>query len=589
MIPDTFIQGLLQRIDIVDLIDGYVPLKKAGANFAACCPFHAEKSPSFTVSPSKQFYHCFGCGAHGTAIGFLMEYAGLGFVEAVKDLAHRAGLTVPEEAGPPSSQMPRVSSSALTELMARASQFYRQQLKQSQKAIAYLKERGLGGEISRQFGIGYAPANPQSLAQVFEDYGHPDLQLVGLVIKNDKGRLYDRFRDRVIFPIFNQKGEVIAFGGRVIGAGEPKYLNSPETPLFEKGNEVFGLTQARAAIRQSEMVIVVEGYLDVVALAQHGICNVVAALGTATTTTHVRKLLRQADQLIFCFDGDAAGRKAAWRALENSLELLTEKKSINFVFLPESDDPDSFVRREGQDAFRRLIDHAMPLSDFMLREVASHCELTSAEGRAKLIADAKPLLSRLPSLLLRLQLVKRLASISGFSQAEVERLCNLRPVIGQAPVRAPRPTPPSIIRRLLPLVLQKPQLAGALPLHLLSATSQEAQALRQLCETIGRSGDQPPAYPALLERLRGSGHEGILQAAAAELLELPFAEEAIDEEFAGALRQLRDNEMKRALEPLQDKARRLGVGGLSGEEKQRYLQAIRGSSSVQAASDERKE
>ncbi|HMW16612.1 MAG TPA: DNA primase [Accumulibacter sp.] len=590
MIPESFIQGLLQRIDIIDLIDGYVPLKKAGANFAACCPFHAEKSPSFTVSPSKQFYHCFGCGAHGTAIGFLMEYAGLGFVDAVKDLAHRAGVSVPEEAvGSDSTSPPRFSSPALTELMTRASQFYRQQLKRSQIAIAYLKERGLGGEISREFGIGYAPANPQSLSQVFEDYGHPDLQLVGLVIKNDKGRLYDRFRERVIFPILSQKGEVIAFGGRVIGAGEPKYLNSPETPLFEKGNELFGLTQARAAIRQSEAVIVVEGYMDVVALAQHGIGNVVAALGTATTSTHVRKLLRQADRVIFCFDGDSAGRKAAWRALENSLEILTEQKSINFVFLPESDDPDSFVRREGQDAFRRLVEHAMPLSDFMLREMSRRCDLTSAEGRAKLIADARPLLGRLSSPLLRLQLTKRLATVSGFSQVEVERLCNLRPIVGQAPGRAPRPTPPSIIRRLLPLVLQKPQLAMAVPLNLLSATSQETQALRQLCETIAQSGDQPPAYPALLERLRGSGNEGILQAAAAELLELPFAEEAIDEEFAGALRQLRDNEMKRTLESLQEKVRRLGVGGLSSEEKQRYLQAIRGCSGAPTSSDERKE
>lgn len=573
MIPEVFIQELLHRIDVVDLIDGYVPLKKAGANFAACCPFHSEKSPSFTVSPSKQFYHCFGCGAHGTAIGFLMEYAGIGFVDAVKELAVRVGLHVPDEqagATPHALHVPM-----LTEIMAQAATFYSRQLKRSEKAIAYLKERGLSGEIARRFGIGYAPEGSQSLTNVFSDYANPDLQLAGLVVKSDSGRLYDRFRDRVMFPIINQKGETIAFGGRVIGSGEPKYLNSPETPLFEKGQEVFGLPQARAAIRQSDRVVVVEGYMDVVALAQHGISNVVATLGTATTATHVQKLMRQAGRLVFCFDGDAAGRKAAWRALENCLEVLPEQKTVGFVFLPEKDDPDSFVRQQGQDSFLRMTVDATPLSDFLLRELVRNCDLTAAEGRAKLIADARPLLGRLQSISLKLQMIKQLAQVTGFSQAEVEKLCKLRPLAGPAPARIPRPAPLSIPRRLLPLLLQKPQLASRLPLDLLPVDSVEGQALRQLSEAIMASGDRALAYPGLLEKLRGDACERVLCAAAAELMQQPFAEEEIDAEFDGAVRQLRDSEFKRVLERLQEKAQRVGVSGLSNEEKQQYLSAIR--------------
>ena len=313
MIPESYIQELLHRIDLVDLIDSYVHLKKAGANYAACCPFHNEKSPSFTVSPSKQFYHCFGCGAHGTAIGFLMEYSGLGFLDAIKELSSRAGMQMPEEESRRPDDGPRITT--LTDAMARAAKYYYEQLKFSATAIDYLKGRGLSGEIAQKFGIGYAPDGWQNLGAAFDDYSVVELQQAGLVIKNEQGRLYDRFRDRVMFPIMNQKGEVIAFGGRVMGDGEPKYLNSPETPLFEKGREVFGLPQARAALREKNTAIVVEGYMDVVALAQHGVGNAVATLGTATTATHVQKLLRQVDRIVYCFDGDNAGRKAAWRAL----------------------------------------------------------------------------------------------------------------------------------------------------------------------------------------------------------------------------------------------------------------------------------
>lgn len=570
MIPESFIQELLNRVDVVELIDGYVPLKKAGANYAACCPFHNEKSPSFTVSPVKQFYHCFGCGAHGSAIGFLMEYSGLGFIDAIKELAGRVGLQVPDDEGRRVADAPRVTG--LTDVMLRAAKYYYEQLKRSEKAIAYLKARGVSGEVAQKFGIGYAPGG-QSLAAAFDDYGASELQVAGLVGKGDDGRLYDRFRDRVMFPIVNQKNEVIAFGGRVLGDGKPKYLNSPETPLFEKGREVFGLPQARAALREKNTVIVVEGYMDVVALAQHGVGNAVATLGTATTATHVHKLLRQVDRIVYCFDGDAAGRKAAWRALENSLEALPEQKSIGFVFLPEADDPDSYVRAQGRDAFERLIAQAMPLSEFLLRELAGHCDMTSAEGRAKLVADAKPLLARLQTPLLRLQLVKRLAEASGFSQSEVERLCDLQPIVRAAPAKAPRQAP-SLLRPLLRLLLQKPELARGLPLGALAPNSAEARAVANLCRTILAAGEPVPPYAALLERLRGSEDEEILREAAAELMQQPYADDDIDAEFAGAVERLTEAEGKRAFAALQEKVYKLGVAGLSSDEKQHYVQAL---------------
>ena len=571
MIPESYIQELLHRIDLVDLIDSYVHLKKAGANYAACCPFHNEKSPSFTVSPSKQFYHCFGCGAHGTAIGFLMEYSGLGFLDAIKELSSRAGMQMPEEESRRPDDGPRITT--LTDAMARAAKYYYEQLKFSATAIDYLKGRGLSGEIAQKFGIGYAPDGWQNLGAAFDDYSVVELQQAGLVIKNEQGRLYDRFRDRVMFPIMNQKGEVIAFGGRVMGDGEPKYLNSPETPLFEKGREVFGLPQARAALREKNTAIVVEGYMDVVALAQHGVGNAVATLGTATTATHVQKLLRQVDRIVYCFDGDNAGRKAAWRALENSLEALPEQKSIGFVFLPDTEDPDSFVRKQGAEAFDRLITQAMPLSEFMLRELASHCDMTSAEGRARLVAEAKPLLTRLQTPLLRLQLVKRLAEASGFSQAEVERLCDLRPIARPAPLRVQRQAP-SLLRPLLRLVLQKPEFAARIPLAALPANVAEARAIRSLCQTILAAQGAMPEYAAVLERLRGNEDEGILREAASELMRQPFAEEDIDAEFEGAIKQLLEGENKRAFAILQEKVHKLGVAGLSGEEKQQYLQAL---------------
>ena len=572
MIPESFIQDLLARVDIVELIDKQVPLKKAGANYAACCPFHNEKSPSFTVSPSKQFYHCFGCGAHGTAIGFLMEYQGLGFVDAIKDLASHAGLQVPEDDRRSGgfAPSPGGNTRGLVDVMTRAAQYYKERLKHSPNAVEYLKNRGLTGEIAAKFGIGYAPDDWQHLASVFPDYAAAELLAAGLVIDNESGRRYDRFRDRIMFPIINAKGEVIAFGGRVLGQGEPKYLNSPETPLFEKGRELFGLPQARQALRDTNTAVVVEGYMDVVALAQHGVGNALATLGTATTTTHVKKLLRQVDRVVFCFDGDNAGRKAAWRALENALEALADNKSLGFVFLPEKDDPDSFVREHGREAFERRITEATPLSDFLLRELQQRCDLSSSEGKAKLIYEAKPLLLKLPTPLLRLQLVKRLAEASGFVQSEVERLCELKSFTPRAPARAARPAP-SLTRTLLRLVVQKPELAGKIPVEALPE-SPEREALQVLHQLV-QSG-AGTSYAALRERLRGMPEEAIIEAAAAELLGMTADEANIDTEFEDAVQKLQEGGHKRAFASLQARVARLGVTGLTPEEKQEYLQLI---------------
>src|SRR4051794_10431365 len=392
MIPREFIQSLLGRVDIVDVVDRYVKLRKAGANLQACCPFHNEKTPSFTVSPSKQFYHCFGCGAHGNAVGFLMEYSGLAYPEAIRALAETVGMEVPETRAP-IDRAKATQAQTLALRMMEALSYYRAELKKSREAIDYLKGRGVSGEIAARYGLGYAPDGWQNLAAVFTDYATAELRDTGLVIDSEpdesqgkKSRRYDRFRHRVMFPILDGRGNVIGFGGRVIGAGEPKYLNSPETPLFEKGRELYGLYQARRTIRDANRVIVVEGYMDVVALAQHGVENAVATLGTATTPVHVGKLVKLADNVVFCFDGDAAGRKAAWRALDVSLPVLTDGKLVSFLFLPPEDDPDTFVRREGKAAFETAVDGAKPLSQFLFSELTSHVDMGTDEGRARFVA-----------------------------------------------------------------------------------------------------------------------------------------------------------------------------------------------------------
>jgi DNA primase len=569
LIPESFIQDLIARIDIVDLVDSYVPLKKAGANYSACCPFHNEKTPSFTVSPTKQFYHCFGCGAHGTAIGFVMEYQGIGFVDAVRELAGRIGMTVPESDAP--SQEKLGQTRKLIDILSRAAAYYKDQLRRSDKAIEYCKKRGLTGEIAARYGIGYAPEGWNNLKTVFSDYDSDDLKAAGLIIDSESGRRYDRFRDRLMIPIINPKGDIIAFGGRIIDQGEPKYLNSPETPLFEKGRELFGLPQARQALRETNTAIVTEGYMDVIALAQNGVGNAVATLGTATTPTHVQKLLRQVDRIVFCFDGDNAGRKAAWRALENALEALADNKPIGFVFLPAEHDPDSFIREHGKAEFDRQVTQAMPLSDFLLRELAQRCDLTSSEGKARLIYEAKPLLLKLPTPLLRLQLVKRLAEASGFAQQEVERLCELKSYATAPPPRARR-SAPSLTRNLLRIVLNKPLLAAELPTDLLPDTP-ERPALIRLQELV-RSGNGTQGYAVLREQLRGLPEEPIIEAAASELLALPFDEDEAVTEFRATLQKLQDNEQMRQFAELQRKAQQFGVAGLSSVEKQAYIQFL---------------
>ncbi len=470
MIPQSFIADLLNRVDIVDVVGRYVQLKKGGANYQGLCPFHSEKSPSFTVSPTKQFYHCFGCGAHGTAIGFLIEYSGMGFVDAVKDLAQNVGMVVPEQDDkiPPAQRAAQQQQSmALSDAMTKANEFYRAQLRLAPQAIGYLKGRGLTGEIAARFALGYSPSGWDSLKAVFPDYENPVLVEAGLIIQNvdedgKRTKRYDRFRERVMFPIRNTKGQVIAFGGRIMDQGEPKYLNSPETPLFSKGSELYGLFEARQAIRDAGYVLVTEGYMDVVALAQMGFPQAVATLGTACTTTHVQKLLRQTDNVIFSFDGDKAGRRAARRALEACLPHVSDDKTIKFLFLPAEHDPDSYIREYGAQAFEQQVHEAMPLSQFLLREAAGEHDLTSPEGRARVQFDAKPLLQAMPPTSLRLQIVRGLATMTQSTPGEVEQLFELaKPVAANkvAPPKSRREQPVGLELKLIRVVLTHPTLA----------------------------------------------------------------------------------------------------------------------------------
>ena len=435
LIPQSFISDLLNRVDIVDVVGKHVKLKKAGANYQGLCPFHQEKSPSFSVSPTKQFYHCFGCAAHGSAIGFMMEYSGLSYVDAIEDLARSAGLVVPREERSVRDVIKQKQAIALSEVMNMASDWYAQQLKVSQRAIDYLKGRGLTGEVAKRYALGYAPDGWQGLEAVFHSYSNDEtakiLQEAGLMIQGEgndsqgNAKRYDRFRDRIMFPIRNPKGQVIAFGGRILDQGEPKYLNSPETPLFSKGNTLYGLFEGRKAIRDQGYVLVCEGYMDVVALAQLGFANAVATLGTACTPFHVRTLLRQTDRIVFSFDGDSAGQRAAQRALEASLPILGDDKEIRFLFLPSEHDPDSYIRQYGTATFEQAVSQAMPLSGFFFKLASEGNDLSSPEGRAKTHHTAKPLLQSMPPIALRSQLLRELANRTASSVSELEQFCDL--------------------------------------------------------------------------------------------------------------------------------------------------------------------
>ena len=439
LIPQSFIADLLNRVDIVDVVGQHVKLKKAGANYQGLCPFHSEKSPSFSVSPTKQFYHCFGCGAHGSAISFLMEYSGLGYVDAIEELARSAGLDVPREDRTANDVARQQQAMALSEVMSSAADWYRQQLKGSTRAVEYLKGRGLTGEIAKRYSLGYAPDGWQGLEAVFGSYANDEVvkTLVegGLLIQGEQAegspvtkpavKRYDRFRDRVMFPIRNPKGQTIGFGGRILDQGEPKYLNSPETPLFSKGNTLYGLFEARQAIRAQEYVLVCEGYMDVVALAQLGFPNAVATLGTACTANHVRMLLRQTDKVVFSFDGDSAGQRAAQRALEACLPLMSDDKEIRFLFLPTEHDPDSYVRAYGAPAFEKVIKEAMSISSFFFKIASEDHDLTTPEGRAHTHHAAKPLLLSMPPIALRTQILRELAIRTNTTPAELEAFCGL--------------------------------------------------------------------------------------------------------------------------------------------------------------------
>jgi DNA primase len=423
-IPQSFIQELLARVDVVEIVGRYVQLKKGGANFMGLCPFHGEKSPSFSVSPSKQFFHCFGCGKNGNAIGFLMDHAGMSFPEAVEDLARQVGLQVPQDDASPEDRtraaQQRERQQTLSDVLEKAGASYRKHLKSSPRAIEYLKGRGLSGEIAKAFGLGYAPEGWRSLASVFPSYDDPLLVESGLVIHHEEeDKRYDRFRDRIMFPIRNVKGECIGFGGRVLGEGTPKYLNSPETPVFSKGRELYGLFEARNALREAGYVLVTEGYMDVVALAQLGFPNAVATLGTACTPDHVQKLFRFTDSVVFSFDGDEAGRRAARKALEGALPYATDVRSVKFLFLPPEHDPDSYIREFGTDGFAKFVRQAVPLSTFLVEACAEGCELGTAEGRSKMVSNAGPLWKQLPGGALKRQLLGELAQRSQLGEHEL--------------------------------------------------------------------------------------------------------------------------------------------------------------------------
>jgi DNA primase len=551
VIPDSFKQDLLNRVDIVDVVTRYVQLKKAGANYVGLCPFHNEKTPSFSVSPAKQFYHCFGCGVHGNAIGFLMAYASLGYVDAVKDLASQAGMQLPE-ARPrsPEEAARKEREPDLYAVMEKAMNFYRAELKKSPRAIDYLKKRGLSGEIAARYRIGYAPDDWQALKGAFE-YSDSSLVDCGLVIENE-GKRYDRFRDRVVFPILNARGAVVGFGGRVIGEGEPKYLNSPETQLFEKGRELYGLPQARDAIRGAGRVLVVEGYMDVVALAQFGVGYAVATLGTATTPVHVSKLLRLTDELVFCFDGDAAGRKAAWRALEVSLPLAPDHKPIRFLFLPEGEDPDSYVRRHGKEGFEARLGESETLSQFLLAQLRSECDLATAEGRARFVSISKPHVQRITAPALRLQLINEIAQLARVAEGEINGLLELprRPVFARAAPR--RPTygaPTSLEWSLLTALLSDLTLVEHIDPARLAPDRAETEALlaiRRECE----AAEEELSFSRLIEALSGSSCLETVLKALKYGEDLDFDAESARSEFQHALTQIDLRQRKRELDDL---------------------------------------
>ena len=573
-IPAHFIDELVNRVDIVDLINGRVPLKKAGKDYQACCPFHNEKSPSFTVSREKQFYHCFGCGAHGTAIGFLMEYDNLGFVDAIEELAGKAGLEVPREGGDESGPDYR----PLYALLEQAARFYQEQLRKhpdAGKAINYLKQRGLTGAISVDFGIGYAPPGWDNLIrQMGQDpKGLELLRTTGMLSESDSGKCYDRFRERIMFPIRNHRGQTIAFGGRILGDGKPKYLNSPETPVFHKSRELYGLYEARKALRKIERLLVVEGYMDVVALAQFGIRYAVATLGTATTTEHLERLFRTTSEVIFCFDGDRAGRDAGWKALETSLPQMRDGREARFLFLPDGEDPDSLIRKEGREQFEQRITRSSPLSSFLFDKLESEVDMTSLGGRARLAEQAKPLLGKLPSGLFREMMHQRLAQRVGLepgqlgSQPAADTSSRTRPLLRK---KAGAQQILSSARRAITLLLIKPELGQItdLPSEWRAFRAPGIDLLSQLLEIVK---NQPNLRTAqIIERWRDEPAYHHLEKIWSTATELPTPEDGMEIEFRGALQRLVEQQHEQETTQLLERVR---TGDASEQEKQ-YLRQL---------------
>lgn len=574
-IPRSFIDDLLARLDIVDIIDARVKLKKKGKNYGACCPFHNEKTPSFSVSQEKQFYHCFGCGVHGNAIDFIMEFERLEFVEAIEELASYLGLDVPREqrsgGGGQFNSGPQASSSEkrnLYDLMGSIAQFYRNQLKQpaSKVAIEYLKDRGLSGEIVQKFGIGYVADEWDLVRKNFgQNKDNQDMLVTGgMLIENDKGNRYDRFRGRIMFPIRDRRGRVIGFGGRVLGDGTPKYLNSPETPIFHKGKELYGLYEVLQAYREPPRVLVVEGYMDVVALAQYGVNYSVASLGTSTTGDHIQMLFRQTNTVVCCYDGDRAGKEAAWRALENALQYLKTGNTLKFLFLPDGEDPDSYVRKYGKQAFEQQIEQATPLSSYLFDNLIElhQINLGNNEGKSALRAYASALIDKIPDPYFQELLEKLLDERTGFDN----RLRQPRKKTSETRPQPHKEIKRTPMREVIALLIQNPSYAQMVP-DLSSVRELSIPGLSLFVDVLDKCQAHPHINTGqLLEHWRNSQNETLLSRLAS--WDIPLDEDNQEEIFLDSLDKIIAQCVEKQIENLQAKARSVG---LSAEEKRELL------------------